>query len=157
METLKIKQIDSTEFFDLTKYPKVQTTDGCEYLGLTVDKTKTDKIRKKDYRKFLAACKKIINSCIFEGVLSIYEMDLLSFDKKRGVYVNKDGSRAILSSIDRDDNVISKKSDIKHRAIMIFVFKSKLNKVELEEKFGNLFIMEGELPKKKNIKQIKNK
>lgn len=148
METLKIKQIDTTEFFDLNSYPKVQTTDGCEYLGLAVEKTKTDRIRKRDYKRFLTACKKIIDSDIFEGVLSIYEMDLISFDKERNVFVNKDGSRAILSPIDKDDSVISKKSDIQHRAIMVFVFKSKLNKVELEKRFGNLFIKEGELPKK---------
>lgn len=148
METLKIKQIDTTGFFDLNNYPKFQTIDECEYLGLTVDKTKTDQIRKKDYRKFLTACKKIVDSDIFEGVLSIYEMDLLSFDKERNVFVNRDGSKVILSPSDRDDNTISKKSDIQHRAIMIFVFKSKLNKIELEKRFGNLFIKEGELPKK---------
>lgn len=148
METLKIKQIDTTEFFDLNSYPKVQTTDGCEYLGLAVEKTKTDRIRKRDYKRFFTACKKIIDSDIFEGALSIYEMDLVSFDTNRKIYVNKDGSKAILSPSDSDGNIRSKKSDIQYRAIMIFVFKSKLNKVELEKRFGNLFIKEGELPKK---------
>jgi hypothetical protein len=148
MEELAIKQIDVDGFFDLREYPLLQAPDNFERLSLLVDKTKTDRIKKKDYRRFLSVCKDIFNSNILQGIHSIFEMDLPSFDKERGIYVCKDGSRFTLTPSDRDDKVISKKSDIQHRALMMFVFKSKLSKLELEKKFGNFFIKEGEMPTK---------
>lgn len=148
METLKIKQIDTTNYFNSEKLPKVYDLENCQYLGLTVDKTADNKVTDDDYHKFLTACKKVVDSNIVEGVLSIHEMDLVSFDTKRKIYVNKDGTRAILSPDDKKDNSVANKDDIQHRAILVFCFKTKLSKKELETNFGNLFIKEGELPKK---------
>lgn len=148
METIKIKQIDTTNYFDSEKLPKVHDSENCQFLGLTVDKTVDDKVTDDDYHKFLTACKKVVDSNVFEGILCIYEMDLISFDTKRKIYVNKDGTRAILSPDDKKDNSVTNKKDVQHRAILVFCFKTKLSKKELEIKFGNLFIKEGELPKK---------
>lgn len=148
METLKIKQIDTTNYFNSEKLPKVYDSENCQYLGLKVDKTVDDKVADDDYHKFLTACKKVVDSNIFEGVLSTYEMDLISFDTKRKIYVNKDGTRAILTPDDKKYNSVANKKDIQHRAILVFCFKTKLSRKELNDKFGNLFIMEGELPKK---------
>ena len=148
METLKIKQIDTTNYFDSEKLPKAYSVENCQYLGLAVNKAKDDKITNIDYHKFLTACKKVVESDVFKGILSIYEMDLTSFDVERKIYVNKDGTRAILTPDDKNDNFITNKDNIQHRAILVFAFKTELSKQELDNKFGNLFIKEGELPKK---------
>lgn len=143
------KELDTSKYFDVESFQKVTSAEECQYLGMTVNKTSKGEIKESDIDRFLIKCKSVVESDIFEGFLMPpFTMDLACYDKRRNLWVNKDGSRFVLSPIDELDKEISNPEDIVHRAMLLMYFKSKIGRFELRDRFGKVFSAEGELPSK---------
>ena len=149
MHKLKAKELDASKYFDVDSLKKVYNLGGVQYLGMQATPTKSNVLSEEDKNIFLEACRIVIESDIFEGLLAPPTiMELLAYDTKRKVIVNTDGTKAILCPKDTDDKTISKEEDIEYRSFLFLYFKSKIGREELNERFGKMFYREGELPNK---------
>lgn len=137
---LDVLKLDSFKYFK-KGLPSVDSTIGVIYLGLLSYPDKQD-----DTHKFLVKCKEMTESDHFQGILAHpMKMELVPLDEN-GIVRNKDGTLARLGPQEVDKNDVVDPSKLIHRCMFLFYFKSKLTREEANERYGNLFQREGDLP-----------
>lgn len=144
---VKFIEINTDEFFDLNSIQKINVDDvedfnNLQSIGLYVKYKVDESIKDEDYNKFLTLCKRIIDGGDVEKYLNIAYFNIESFDVNKKILLNRENKTPFYKW---DGNDVSNDEDILHRSVLHFSFISNLTREELNKKYGDYFLLDGEM------------